>query len=107
MASRAGSPNKNKQRLLKALQAEYGEDFDPVMQMAKNAHEIQKKIDEDESSSDVNRMDAINAWDKVAVYTTPKLKSIEVTGDPEAPVYTAQTTKTEAAAISAALDEEY
>ena len=77
MPSRAGSPNKNKQRLLNALKAEYGEDFDPVMQMAKNAHAIQENIEAD-SNTDSNRMDAINAWDKIAQYTTPKLKSIEI-----------------------------
>jgi len=105
MASRAGSPNKNKQRLLKALQAEYGEDFNPVMQMAKNAHEIQRSIDEGETEN--SRLDAMNAWDKVAVYTTPKLKAIEITGDPEAPVYTAETTAEEVDLIKSRLDEEF
>lgn len=81
MPSRAGSPNKNKQRLLNALKKEYGEDFDPVMQMAKNANEIQKLVeDPDYSKADVSRIDAINAWDKIAQYTTPKLKAVEISG---------------------------
>lgn len=104
MASRAGSPNKSKQRLLKTLQAEYGDDFDPVMQMAKNAHEIQEQIDNGDSDG---RIEAINAWDKIAQYTTPKLKAIEITGDPAAPIYTSVTTKEEAAIIKQQLDEEY
>ncbi len=37
MASRLGSPNKNKQFLLKKLQDMYGKEFDPIMKMAEIA----------------------------------------------------------------------
>lgn len=123
--SRAGSPNKNKQRLLNALKNEYGEDFEPVMQMAKNASRLQAIADEfyegDKAEIESSDIDggvkvsdkistarvAQDAWDRIAQYTTPKLKSIEISGDPGAPIYTATTTAEEAAVINASLDEQY
>jgi hypothetical protein len=98
MASRAGSLNKNKERLLNALKKEYGEDFEPVMQMAKNASRLQKiaddlyeskdvLIEESAISGDVKVTDKIttaviaqSAWGKVAKFTTPELKAIEISG---------------------------
>ena len=67
MARTLGSQNKNKDRLWKALRAEYGDDFDPIMKMAAIA-------------SDDNNDDALKltAWKEIAQYVYPKLKSIEV-----------------------------
>lgn len=79
MPSRAGSPNKNKAFLLKRLQDMYGEDFHPIMKMAKAAFDMQKHID-DKSDTDKSLYDykaLIESWDKIAQYTEPKLKAIE------------------------------
>lgn len=106
MPSRAGSPNRSKQRLLKALQKEYGDDFEPVMKMAGNADFLQgiadehqgnyKGIDDDlaplpgekeETSEDIQAKaiaaskEANAEWDRIAKYTTPQLKAVEITGD--------------------------
>lgn len=108
MPSRAGSPNRNKQRLLKALQKEYGDDFEPVMKMAGNASFLQGIADEyqgahsyEEELTDGDPKEgsgpgilsaikdkAIAAskeanaeWDRIAKYTTPQLKAVEITGD--------------------------
>lgn len=85
MAGRpAGSANKNKAFLLKRLQDMYGEDFHPIMRMAENAVELQKIA---ETNKDVTaHKAALDGWDKVAQYTEPKLKAIEVTGQDGGPV---------------------
>lgn len=103
--SRLGKPNRNKQRLLKALQDEYGEDFNPVMAMAKNANRLQIIADEfyDEDKSLIEESDleggtvkvtdkintaivAQNAWGKIAKFVTPELKAIELTGGDGGPL---------------------
>lgn len=68
MPSRAGSPNKNKQALLKILQAKYP-DYHPVLELATIAHES-----EDETIR-------FNAHKEVAQYVTPKLKAVEHSGN--------------------------
>lgn len=117
MASRAGSPNRSKQRLLKALQKEYGEDFEPVMQMAKNASRLQAIaddfydneriiIEESDLNGDAKVTDKIqtaviaqNAWGKIAKFVTPELKSVEIipgTDDEDKPLsWTINITKAE------------
>jgi len=71
MPSRAGSPNKNKQALIKMLQLKYP-DYHPIMEMAEIAN------DED---MDVNLR--FNANKEIAQYVVPKLKAVEVKGDVE------------------------
>ena len=84
MPSRKDSPNRNKAFLLKRLQDMYGEDFHPIMKMAENAVTLQM-IANDER--DVNALKAaLDGWDKVAHYTEPKLKAIEITGEDGGPV---------------------
>ena len=79
MASRAGSPNKNKAFLLKRLKDMFGSDFDPIIRMAEQATELHRVASE---RRDVSSLKAsIDAWDKVAVYVEPKLKATSV--DPE------------------------
>ena len=79
MASRAGSPNKNKKFLLNRLKDMFGEDFDPIIRMAEQATELHSVAGE---RGDVASLKAsIDAWDKVAAYVEPKLKATSC--DPE------------------------
>lgn len=81
MASREGSPNKNKQFLMKRLQDMYGADFHPIMTMAKNAVEFQRLIDDSEKAPDDRGSDLIDAnklWEGIAQYVEPKLKAVEM-----------------------------
>lgn len=77
------------------LQAMYGDDFHPIMNMAKNAHDFQKivnskyeNIDPDEPcehrGSDL--IEANKLWEGIAQYVEPKLKAVEISGDPEKPL---------------------
>lgn len=76
MASRKGIPNKNKQFLMKRLQDMLGDDFDPVVRMAETAVKMSEIA---ELSRDIeDYKDCITAWDKIAKYTTPALKAVEV-----------------------------
>ena len=86
MSGRAkGTPNKNKQRLMNALQAEYGEEFNPIMEMAAVAVRLKTEIDiptKDSTASLRERLnDSLNAWDKIANYTEAKMRSVEISGD--------------------------
>ncbi len=83
------------------LKAEYGDDFDPVMKMSKNATYIQGRVDEAQKTlTDIEKgviaeldeylgpravvdlsKEANAEWDRVAKYTTPQLKSIEINLD--------------------------
>ena len=88
MASRAGSPNKNKQFLLKRLQDMFGEDFDPVISAAQNAIRMQEIASNTNDPVDEfnQRKECVNAWDKIAQYVTPKLKSVELSGNEGEPL---------------------
>jgi len=73
MASRAGSPNKNKAFLLNRLKDMFGDNFDPIIRMAEQATQLHRVAGE---LGDVPSLKAsIDAWDKVAVYVEPKLKA--------------------------------
>ena len=93
MARSVGQTSKNKDRLWKALRAEYGENFDPIIQMAKNCSRLQIDLDkmyadgkeileDDEHVDTISRVKLSeitnNSWDKVAAYVQPKLKAVEV-----------------------------
>ena len=87
MPSRAGSANKNKAFLLKRLQDMYGEQFHPIMRMAEQAVELHEMAAHAEGADRAASLKAsIDAWDKIAQYTEPKLKAVEVSGDPDRPV---------------------
>ena len=76
MPSRAGSPNRNKAFLMDRLKDIYGEDFHPIMRMAENAVTLH---DQARGTMDTNDLkSSIDAWDKIAQYTEPKLKASEV-----------------------------
>jgi len=103
MPSRAGSPNKNKKFLLNRLQAMYGEDFHPIMKMAKHCLTLDAIADDHakglvtvaEDRADGELLQASNttinaltsakaandAWERLAVFVEPKLKAIEHSGD--------------------------
>ena len=66
MASRLGSPNKNKQALIALLELKYP-GYNPVVEMAG----IALDMDNDVSTR-------LSAHKEVAQYITPKLKAIEV-----------------------------
>jgi len=70
---------RNEAFLLNRLKAMYGEDFDPIMKLAQNASRLQEIADQnvDDSSAQV---DANREWERMAQFTTPKLKSVEMTG---------------------------
>lgn len=81
MASREGSPNKNKVFLLKRLQDMYGDDFHPIMNMAKNAAEFQLLVDSRQIDPDqigAALVDANKLWEGIAQYVEPKLKAIDL-----------------------------
>lgn len=89
MASREGSPNKNKQFLLKRLQDMYGNEFHPIMNMAKNAYEFQELVDTKDGEPEFRGRDLIEAnklWEGIAQYVEPKLKAVEISGNPDNPL---------------------
>jgi hypothetical protein len=76
MPSRAGSPNKNKAFLLNRLQDMYGDEFHPIMRMAEQAAKLHNHAAQSEDTNDLKA--SIDAWDKIAQYTEPKLKATEI-----------------------------
>jgi hypothetical protein len=89
MARPEGLPNKNKQFLLKRLQEMYGDDFHPILNMAKNAYEFQQTVDDKSGEPEFRGRDLIEAnklWEGIAQYVEPKLKAIEHSGDAENPI---------------------
>ena len=69
----------NEKFLLTRLKKMYGDEFDPIMQIAKNAHRLQTIADETENDSE-SQVDANKEWERMAQFTHPKLKSIEHVG---------------------------
>jgi len=76
MARPLGSSNKTKAFLLNRLQDMYGDDFHPIMRMAEQAVKLHEKAEASEDPGDYKA--SIDAWDKIAAYTEPKLKASEV-----------------------------
>ena len=99
MARPMGSSNRNKKYLLNRLQTMYGEDFHPIMKIAKNCVELQDAAEAIEipnknaflndtealDSAIQGRMAALKSanaeWSRVAEYVEPKLKSIELVAE--------------------------
>ena len=77
--SRIGIPNKNKKFLLARLQDMYGESFHPILKMAEAASKLDYIAEEEGDVTALNA--AVNAWSKVAEYTEPKLKAVEIRAD--------------------------
>lgn len=106
MPPRTGALNKSKERLWKALRKEYGDDFDPIVEMSSNALFLQYVADEyqagfkllyesldgaiesvgDEVFQKVRERavdgtnEAIEAWNKVAPYLAAKYQAIVFQG---------------------------
>lgn len=79
----AGIPNKNKSFLMKRLQDMYGDDFHPIIKIASNCVELQKEVDTAVESKDKEAIvtsikNANNEWARIAEYTEPKLKAVDV-----------------------------
>ena len=76
MARPKGAINKNKRGLLAELKRQYGADFHPIMKMAEHAVKMHSlALEENEQQL---RKDSIDAWSKIAEYTEPKLKAMEL-----------------------------
>jgi hypothetical protein len=58
------------------LKAIYGEDFHPIMRMAENAVTLHDQARGTMDTADLKL--SIDAWDRIAQYTEPKLKASEV-----------------------------
>ena len=89
MARPEGSPNKNKAYLMARLQDIYGKNFHPIMNMAKNAHEFQQHVDAKMGEPEHRGSDLIEAnklWEGIAQYVEPKLKAVEISGNPNSPL---------------------
>ena len=71
-----GSTNKNKRGLLARLQEEFGADYNPILAMARIAHE---KTEDDEFVHDPRTR--FDMHEKIAPFVVPKLKQIEHKGD--------------------------
>jgi hypothetical protein len=84
MARPSGSINKNRDFLMNRLQDMYGEDFHPIMKMAHNCVMLQDEVDK--SPEPLSIKSALDGWDKLAAYTSPKLRAIEVTGEEGGPL---------------------
>ena len=70
--------------MMKRLQDMYGEEFHPIMKMAENAVTLDRLAAEE---PDVQTLRAsVDAWDRIAQYTEPKLKAMEITGEDGGPI---------------------
>ena len=63
----------------------YGDDFHPIMNMAKNAYEFQEKLNDTAETCDPETrgrdlIESNKLWAGIAEYIEPKLKAVEVTG---------------------------
>ena len=100
--SRIGIPNKNKKFLLARLQDMYGEQFHPILKMAEAASKLDYIAEEEGDVTALNA--AVNAWSKVAEYTEPKLKAVEIRAD-EGAVVAIQRKRFDGTAIEAEVEE--
>jgi hypothetical protein len=100
--SRIGIPNKNKKFLLARLQDMYGESFHPILKMAEAASKLDYIAEEEGDVTALNA--AVNAWSKVAEYTEPKLKAVEIRAD-EGAVVAIQRKRFDGTAIEAEVVE--
>ena len=97
-----GVPNKNKKFLLARLQDMYGEQFHPILKMAEAASKLDYIAEEEGDVTALNA--AVNAWSKVAEYTEPKLKAVEIRAD-EGAVVAIQRKRFDGTAIEAEVEE--
>ena len=80
----------------------YGESFHPILKMAEAASKLDYIA---ETEADVTALNAaVNAWSKVAEYTEPKLKAVEIRAD-EGAVVAIQRKRFDGTAIEAEVVE--
>ena len=77
---------RNEKFLLTRLKSMYGEDFDPIIQIAENATRLQaaimKRIEDGTADSDLSALiEANKEWERMAQFTHPKLKTVEHTAE--------------------------
>ena len=53
----------------------FGKDFHPIMKIAENVMTLHNLASKTNSMNDLSR--SIDAWDRIAKYTEPKLKAVE------------------------------
>lgn len=97
---------RNKAFLMKRLEDMYGEDFHPIMNMAAIAVQLQEVATAEPEAANLKA--ALDGWDKIGQYVQPKLKAIEISGDPDNPLEIAAyelTTTERSARIAALLNE--
>ena len=74
----------NEKFLNNRLKAMYGEDFDAIINIAENCVKMQALVKQKEDTGKIEPDDYINAnkeWERMGQFTTPKLKSVEHTGE--------------------------
>ena len=67
---------KNRAFIHKKLQEMMGKDFNPVIEMVKQAVKLDELVEEEPSI--INCEKSITSWSRVAEYLTPKLRSQEI-----------------------------
>lgn len=95
MPSRKGSPDKRKTALIALLQQKYP-GYQPVIEIAEAAHRLTSLAKAADEAEEIEvRVQAGTLWkdagaqhDRVAKYTTPQLKAVEITGRDGEPVRT-------------------
>ena len=63
----------------------YGKDFHPIMKMAENAMTLHELASKTNSMNDLSR--SIDAWDRIAKYTEPKLKAVDCSSEEDRVVH--------------------
>ena len=77
---------RNEKFLLTRLKSMYGEDFDPIIQIAENAARLQAaimgKLENGDDDVELSALiEANKEWERMAQFTHPKLKSVEHTAE--------------------------
>jgi len=77
---------RNEKFLLTRLKSMYGEDFDPIIQIAENAARLQAaimgKLENGDDDIELSALiEANKEWERMAQFTHPKLKSVEHTAE--------------------------
>ena len=67
---------KNRAFIHKKLQQMMGKDFNPVIEMVKQAVKLDELVEQEPSI--INCEKSIHSWSRVAEYLTPKLRSQEI-----------------------------
>ena len=73
-----GTLGRNKERLMKTLQAEYGIHFNPIMKAAAVAMDMAAKLEGMGDQAEISDYKATaDTWMKIGEWTNPKIKAVE------------------------------